>query len=114
MPLLKIMSSVTIVNALDYLNIESIPFADKLIVMKEANDDYFDMIRHHPDMEAAHMSELMELRSLTEKPDVKEGMYKCPRCGSKRTLSYQKQTRSADEPMTDIIKCTECPNKWHR
>jgi DNA-directed RNA polymerase subunit M/transcription elongation factor TFIIS len=34
----------------------------------------------------------------------------CPKdgCGSMRTLVYEKQTRSADEPMTTYIFCGEC------
>lgn len=45
--------------------------------------------------------------------DVEEGVQVCPRCGSSRTISYQKQTRSADEPMTTICHCVECDKGWH-
>ena len=40
------------------------------------------------------------------------GMFKCGRCGSEKTTNYQKQTRSADEPMTVFVQCTNCPNRW--
>ena len=40
------------------------------------------------------------------------GMYKCARCGSTRTTNFQKQTRSADEPMTVFVKCKDCGKRW--
>ena len=42
---------------------------------------------------------------------VEEGVIDC-RCGSKRVLSYSKQSRSADEPMTTYAQCVECNAKW--
>ena len=40
------------------------------------------------------------------------GMYKCARCKSTRTTNFQKQTRSADEPMTVFVKCKDCGKRW--
>ena len=40
------------------------------------------------------------------------GMYKCSRCKSTRTTNFQKQTRSADEPMTVFVKCKDCGKRW--
>ena len=39
-------------------------------------------------------------------------MFKCENCGSRKTTFYQKQTRSADEPMTTFVTCCECGRKW--
>jgi len=36
-------------------------------------------------------------------------MFKCSKCKQKRTTFYQKQTRSADEPMTVHIQCVHAP-----
>jgi transcription elongation factor S-II len=38
----------------------------------------------------------------------------CPRCKSEKTSFFQKQTRSADEPMTNFCTChnTKCGHKW--
>jgi len=44
--------------------------------------------------------------------NIEEGMFVCGRCGSTKTTHYQKQTRSADEPMTVFVQCTNCPNRW--
>ena len=36
----------------------------------------------------------------------------CWKCKQKKCSYYQLQTRSADEPMTVFVTCTECGNKW--
>ena len=43
---------------------------------------------------------------------VTEGVYKCGKCGCKKTTQYEQQTRSADEPMTLFITCYNCKNTW--
>jgi DNA-directed RNA polymerase subunit M/transcription elongation factor TFIIS len=44
--------------------------------------------------------------------EVEEGVLQCFKCKSFKTLSYQRQTRSADEGATTFIQCVECGNKW--
>jgi len=44
--------------------------------------------------------------------DVADGIFKCTKCGSKKTTYYSLQTRSADEPMTNFITCIVCKNRW--
>ncbi len=41
-----------------------------------------------------------------------DGIFKCGRCKSLKTTYYQMQTRSADEPMTTFVTCTNCFNRW--
>ncbi|CAM9134683.1 unnamed protein product [Ectocarpus sp. 12 AP-2014] len=41
-----------------------------------------------------------------------EGMFECGRCKSTKTTYTQKQTRSADEPMTTFVTCSNCKNRW--
>ncbi len=38
--------------------------------------------------------------------------FKCHKCKKRRCTYYQKQTRSADEPMTTFITCLECGYRW--
>ena len=38
--------------------------------------------------------------------------FQCGRCKGRKCTYYQKQTRSADEPMTTFVQCTICGNRW--
>jgi len=38
--------------------------------------------------------------------------FKCGRCHQRKTRYRQAQTRSADEPMTTFVTCTNCGNRW--
>ena len=42
--------------------------------------------------------------------DMPDGMFKCKKCKSYKTTYVEKQTRSADEPMTIFITCMLCGN----
>jgi len=43
-----------------------------------------------------------------------EGLLQCPKCKKRQTTYYQKQTRSADEPMTTFASCLTdtCLHRW--
>lgn len=38
--------------------------------------------------------------------------FTCSKCKSKACTYYQLQTRSADEPMTTFVTCTNCGQRW--
>ena len=44
--------------------------------------------------------------------DESKGMFQCSKCKSKRVSNHAKQTRSADEPMTQFFECADCGNRW--
>lgn len=44
--------------------------------------------------------------------NIVEGVYKCGNCGNRRTVSNNKQTRSADETTNVTIVCVDCGNTW--
>lgn len=44
--------------------------------------------------------------------EVDEGVLECGKCGSTKTISYTKQTRSGDEATSVFALCYECNNKW--
>ena len=43
---------------------------------------------------------------------LQASLFTCGRCKSIKTTSTQKQTRSADEPMTVFVLCLNCNNRW--
>lgn len=53
-------------------------------------------------------SEIMMFQS----KDVPDGLIPCKRCKSNKTVYFQMQTRSADEPMTTFCTCIMCDLKW--
>ena len=48
------------------------------------------------------------------KPKCSRGMFRCNKrdCRSWFTTYYQLQTRSADEPLTTFVQCTQCNNRY--
>mmetsp|Transcript_14275 Transcript_14275/g.45749 ORF Transcript_14275/g.45749 Transcript_14275/m.45749 type:complete len:173 (-) Transcript_14275:432-950(-) len=76
--------------------------------IKTDNKDLIDQNRQ--DWLDDHREEIMKAVGI----NIEGGMFKCGRCGSSKTTHYQKQTRSADEPMTVFIQCTKCPNRWRQ
>ena len=44
--------------------------------------------------------------------DYSDGMYSCPRCKCRKTDYTERQTRSADEPMTVFLFCLACNKRW--
>lgn len=51
-------------------------------------------------------------QSIIKQEVTDDGMFKCNKCKSMKTVYYQMQTRSADEPMTTYVTCTNCGSKW--
>lgn len=49
---------------------------------------------------------------LSEKVDASVGLFECSKCKSKDIDTEQKQTRSADEPMTLFCACNRCGKRW--
>jgi len=63
------------------------------------------------DWEQANESRINEMCGI--KGDLlKASLFTCARCKSQKTTCTQKQTRSADEPMTVFVLCLDCNNRW--
>jgi DNA-directed RNA polymerase subunit M/transcription elongation factor TFIIS len=73
------------------------------VLRRSGHDDpLFDPIRQKMD----------EIDQFAIRPfEIEEGVIEC-KCGSKRTISYQRQTRAADEGATTFSQCVECGTKW--
>jgi hypothetical protein len=74
--------------------------------------DRYDLLFSDPAYIIPKISMELELESYYVPFDVESGMYKCPRCKSDKTISTNKQTRSADEGETIRVTCTECSYAW--
>lgn len=44
--------------------------------------------------------------------EAETDQFRCGRCKARKCTYYQLQTRSADEPMTTFVTCTQCDNRW--
>ena len=66
------------------------------------NDEIFEIYRN---------IEKEENDFITNPLVVEEGVLECE-CGSKRTMSYSKQTRGGDEATSVFAQCVECGRKW--
>ena len=55
-----------------------------------------------------------ELVELLRPSKIEKGVHKCRSCGSEKTISYSRQTRSMDEPATVFVSCAnpKCGKKW--
>ena len=54
----------------------------------------------------------MKDRMVADAPKNVTDQFKCSKCGQRKCTYYQKQTRSADEPMTTFITCVNCGKNW--
>ena len=87
-------------------------FAEYLVSPKV--DDVFFSIRqnhigwNHPVFQAFKKQQKEYDDFLTQPPEVEEGVIECSRCGSKKTFSFSKQTRRADESATVFVRCANC------
>lgn len=58
--------------------------------------------------------EQRNLRFLMDQKELHEtkGMFTCEQCHSKSTTFFSLQTRGADEPMTNFVRCISCNARW--
>lgn len=64
--------------------------------------------------EALEMAVKKETKMLTVDKSMATDMFKCTKCGKRETTYYEMQTRSADEPMTQFIRCLNCGKQWRQ
>jgi DNA-directed RNA polymerase subunit M/transcription elongation factor TFIIS len=75
---------------------------------KDYNEFYFDQSA----FDNAKLMVELELELHHAPPALINGMYKCGRCGSMKTVASSKQTRSLDEGESTKVKCQECGHGW--
>lgn len=64
--------------------------------------------------EALEMAVKKETKMLTVDKSMATDMFKCTKCGKRECTYYEMQTRSADEPMTQFIRCLNCGKQWRQ
>jgi len=62
---------------------------------------------NHSNFEALEQKQKEYDDFLVNPPQVEEGVIEC-KCGSKKTFSFSKQTRRADESATVFDRCSDC------
>ena len=70
------------------------------------------ILRNHPDFYQLSLDENEQNNFIIKPFEVEEGISTCKKCGSKRVFSYQKQSRSSDEPSTTYCECVACRSRW--
>lgn len=50
---------------------------------------------------------------MTNPLEIEKGVLTC-KCGSQKTISFQRQIRSADEGFTTFAQCVECGHRWRQ
>lgn len=53
-----------------------------------------------------------EVRRMISSGEAAQGQFPCFKCRTNKTVYFQMQTRSSDEPMTTFVTCLECGNRW--
>lgn len=71
-----------------------------------------DIILESPAFESSKQKVKNDDEVFRNKTEVEKGDIKCNRCGGNEVLIAQAQTRSADEPMSLLIKCLTCGTNW--
>ena len=110
----KIRSIYTNINTECYL--KNMNFKDK-ILNNEINPSKIGELSNY-DMFPENWKDLIEENIKKDKlkyelkPQAMTDLFKCRRCGGRSCSSYEVQTRSADEPMTQFITCLDCNNHW--
>jgi DNA-directed RNA polymerase subunit M/transcription elongation factor TFIIS len=66
----------------------------------------------HPVFNEARLIVEEENYTLLNPFQIEEGVLECHSCGSKRTYSFERQTRSADEGSTTFAQCAVCLKSW--
>ena len=91
--------------------IQKIGFEQSYSYLTSVNNSK-DFMWNLPTLEKARQKQEIDIEIMRNKAEVVAGAAKCSRCGSEEVLTAQRQTRSADEPMTNFHRCNACGNRW--
>lgn len=83
----------------------------KLISHQFAFKDYMELMPEKWNTKIKEKEMRLE-NKFFPKVEASTDNFTCGKCKSKACTYYQLQTRSADEPMTTFVSCTNCGNRW--
>lgn len=97
---------------IDVINLlQKLPFESAINYLQNSSSSK-DFMLNLPLLENERERVQLEIDNLQSTIEAEEGVYQCESCGSHRTLAFQKQVRSADEPMSTFIRCLGCGKRW--
>lgn len=71
-----------------------------------------DVVWNLPQFKHFNKEEMEYEKYIISPHDVEEGVLICHKCGCKKIVSFSRQVRSGDEPMSVFASCTKCRNQW--
>ena len=80
----------------------------------DATDDEIAEFTEHASWKAAFLASQERARTTLRGEATTVGLFACPKCKSMNVDTDQKQTRSADEPMTIFCCCNACGKRFVR
>jgi transcription elongation factor S-II len=92
-----------------HMSTEQLASADQVQERRESAQKLMDSARL--DWDQANEAKINEMCGIRGEL-LKASLFTCGRCKSVKTTSTQKQTRSADEPMTVFVFCLNCGKRW--
>lgn len=97
---------------IDTINLlQKLPFENVVTYLRESSSSK-DLVMNSPLLENERERVQLEVDNLQSTIEAEEGVHQCESCGSERTIAFQKQVRSADEPMSTFVRCLGCGKRW--
>lgn len=98
-----------IINVISLL--QRFPF-DQVIDYLRTTPDIKSFYQELPSLAPEREQVRLQTDSLQRTTEAEEGLHTCSDCHQKKTLSRHKQVRSADEPMSEFVRCLNCGKRW--
>lgn len=82
-----------------------------LTKLTQQEDNQTGLLFNLPTLKRARDKAALDLKLMKWKPKVEMGAVGCKRCKSLKLITYELQTKSADESTTKFYHCTECGSR---
>lgn len=116
-PLLEVKNTerAIFLEVVDMLNNIGFDESYKYLKSKQKEENKYEIIRKSPQetLQNARVRYFLDMTfKLRESSKGVKGLYTCPKCKSKNTVTMSVMTRRADEPLTEKSECLTCGTKW--